>query len=201
MSGKGKELQPNKRLLRPGQRPSTVVGTPDSLIHLADIAPDQANIGDVPTFDGVGFAPAAPGAGTGTVTSVGLQLPKEFTFPITGNPITTADTFVVSWAVEGANTVFAGPTTGAAGTPGFRALVAADVPGTKVLDIGTATLSGGTVVVTSASTPAAGGVFLTPDGTLNAGALSISARTAGVSFTVSSLNILDARTFAWVIFG
>lgn len=189
MSNKGKSLQPEKRFNPPLPRGKLAVG------KLAQW--DGAKWNPINTPSGGSVA----AAGTGTVTSIALTMPKEFTSPVSGSPVTTAGTLNPTWASEAANSVFAGPTSGGAGTPGFRALVVADIPGTKVLSIGTAMLSGGTVVVSDSNTPAAGGVFLTPDGTLNAGALSISARSAGVSFTVSSLNILDARTFAWVILG
>ena len=63
---------------------------------------------------------------TGTVTSVGLGLPAEFS--VTGSPVTTSGTLTGAWTTQTANTVFAGPTTGVAATPAFRALVAADVP-------------------------------------------------------------------------
>lgn len=66
------------------------------------------------------------GAATGTVTSVALSVPAEFS--VIGSPITGSGTFVISEATQTANTVYAGPTTGSAAAPGFRALVAADIP-------------------------------------------------------------------------
>lgn len=61
----------------------------------------------------------------GTVTSVGLALPSEFT--ITNSPVTSSGTLTGAWASQTANYVFAAPN-GAPGTPSFRALVAADIP-------------------------------------------------------------------------
>lgn len=66
------------------------------------------------------------GGGTGTVTSVGLSLPAIFT--VSGSPVTTNGTLSATLATQTANTVFAGPGTGAAAGPTFRALVAADIP-------------------------------------------------------------------------
>lgn len=66
------------------------------------------------------------GAGSGSVTSVGLTMPAEFT--VAGSPITTSGTLAVTKANENANTVFAGPTTGGAAAPAFRTLVTADLP-------------------------------------------------------------------------
>lgn len=70
------------------------------------------------------------GVGTvagGSVTSVALTMPAIFS--VAGSPITSTGTLAVTLATESANTVWAGPTTGAAATPTFRALVAADLPG------------------------------------------------------------------------
>ena len=66
------------------------------------------------------------GGGGGTVTSVGLSLPSEFT--VSGSPVTTSGTLTGVWADAAQNAVFAGPSTGGAGTPTFRALVDADMP-------------------------------------------------------------------------
>lgn len=73
------------------------------------------------------------GAGTITiastrVSSVAMTVPPEFT--VTGSPITSSGTLAVAKATQLANRVWAGPTTGAAAQPTFRALVAADLPAT-----------------------------------------------------------------------
>lgn len=60
----------------------------------------------------------------GTVTSVGLSLPSIFT--VTGSPVTTSGTLTATFNTEPANTVFAGPASGGAATPTFRALTVAD---------------------------------------------------------------------------
>lgn len=64
-------------------------------------------------------------AGAGTVTSVGLALPAEFT--ISNSPVTSSGTLTGAWASQTANYVLAAPD-GMAGTPTFRALTADDVP-------------------------------------------------------------------------
>lgn len=66
------------------------------------------------------------GGGGGTVTSVALALPSIFS--VSGSPVTTSGTLTGTLANQTANTVFAGPTTGSAAAPTFRALVAADIP-------------------------------------------------------------------------
>lgn len=61
----------------------------------------------------------------GTVTSVALQMPSDFS--VIGSPINSIGTFVVDWNQQGANTVLAGPLAGS-GTPSFRTLTDADIP-------------------------------------------------------------------------
>lgn len=73
------------------------------------------------------------GGGTGTVTSVALSLPGELA--VAGSPITTSGTFTVTWNTETANTIFAGPTTGSAAAPAFRALVGNDLPMEAIQDM------------------------------------------------------------------
>lgn len=75
----------------------------------------------------------------GTVTSVALSLPGEFS--LTGSPITSAGTFAVTTAAQTMNTVWAGPTSGTAAQPTFRALVAADIPTLDAAKIGTGTFT------------------------------------------------------------
>ena len=72
------------------------------------------------------FAVNSGGVGLGTVTSVALAAPAEFT--VSGSPIVNSGTLTLTKANENANTVWAGPTTGAAAQPTFRSLVAADIP-------------------------------------------------------------------------
>lgn len=78
------------------------------------------------------------GAGGGSVTSVALSMPAEFS--VSGSPVTSSGTLTVSKANQSANQVFAGPTSGGATTPAFRALVADDIPtltASKVSDFDT----------------------------------------------------------------
>lgn len=81
-------------------------------------------------YDGTVWRMAAAGGGSGTVTSVGMSVPAEFS--ISGSPVTGSGTLAVSKATQSANTVWAGPNTGSAAVPTFRALVAADLPATAV---------------------------------------------------------------------
>lgn len=80
------------------------------------------------TSNGAGADPSwqVGGSGSGSVTSVGLSLPAIFT--VTNSPVTSTGTLTGTLATQTANTIFAGPTTGSAAAPAFRALVAADIP-------------------------------------------------------------------------
>lgn len=61
------------------------------------------------------------------VTSVGLALPASL-FSVSGSPVTTTGTLTGSLINQAQNSVFAGPSSGGAGIPGFRALVSTDLP-------------------------------------------------------------------------
>lgn len=73
-----------------------------------------------------GSGGAGTGGGSGSVTSVGLSVPSEFS--VSGSPVTSAGTLAVSKTNQSANLVYAGPSTGSAAAPGFRSLVSADLP-------------------------------------------------------------------------
>lgn len=70
-------------------------------------------------------------AGVGTVTSVALALNGSalLSFSVSGSPVTGSGTLTgtINFANQSANTVLAGPATGAAAAPTFRALNAADL--------------------------------------------------------------------------
>lgn len=67
------------------------------------------------------------GTGSGTVTSIAITGPSSF-ISWSGSPITTSGTLTGTLANQTANFVLAGPTSGGATTPTFRALVSADLP-------------------------------------------------------------------------
>jgi len=64
-------------------------------------------------------------AAGGTVTSVGLALPTEFT--VSGSPVINSGTLTGAWANQNQNLVFSSPD-GSSGTPSFRSLVSDDIP-------------------------------------------------------------------------
>jgi hypothetical protein len=60
-------------------------------------------------------------------------MPAEFS--VAGSPVTSSGTLAVSKTDQNANLVYAGPSSGAAAAPTFRALVQADLP-TQPYDVG-----------------------------------------------------------------
>ena len=80
------------------------------------------------TFDAKGRATGVSliAIASGTVTSVGLAMPGQFS--VSNSPVTSSGTLTVAWANQSANTVLAGPSSGASSAPSFRKLVAADLP-------------------------------------------------------------------------
>jgi hypothetical protein len=86
------------------------------------------------------------GGGSGTVTSVALTVPAELA--VAGSPITGAGTLAVTRVNQNPNLVMAGPASGVAAAPGYRALVSADIPNNA------ANTSGNAATATSASSAA-----------------------------------------------
>src|SRR5271157_2478896 len=95
-------------------------------LALTQISTAGASSGDVIQFVGGVWAVSASVPGSGTVTSVALAAPAEFT--VGGSPITGAGTLTLTKATQTANTVWAGPASAGPTAPTFRALVVADIP-------------------------------------------------------------------------
>ncbi len=91
--------------------------------------------GQILTTGGALANPAWSAVGSGSVQSVGLALPSSI-LTVSGSPVTTTGTLTGTLATQTANTVWAGPTTGAAATPTFRALVGADLPNPSASTLG-----------------------------------------------------------------
>ena len=97
----------------------------------------------------------------GTVTSVIVTAPNIFT--LSGCTITTSGTCAITLATQSANTVFAGPGSGGALAPTFRALVAADIPTTGLTLASPAlsgTVTGSNTIPLTILAQAAGGTVL-----------------------------------------
>lgn len=76
-----------------------------------------------------------------------------------------------------------------------------NIPTGSNASAGTGTLSGGTATISTTAVTSVSLIFLTDTGATltNVGALSVTAKTAGTSFTVGSTNVLDTSTFNWMI--
>lgn len=122
--------------------------------------------GQVLTSNGVGVAPtwqAGGGGGSGTVTSVGLTAPADFT--VTGSPVTTSGTLGIAWAtsptgtgavVRATSPVIVTPTiTGSFTATGL--VTNDDLVNAMVTVNGTACTLGSTCTVTGAPSGSAGG--------------------------------------------
>lgn len=103
------------------------------------------------------------GGGSGSVTSVGLSLPAEFS--VAGSPVTSTGTLAGTWASQAAKR-FLGSPAGAAGAPSFRPIAAADLgsgtpdattflrgDGTWAAPVGAASVSGGAGIVAGGANP------------------------------------------------
>lgn len=93
-----------------------------------------------------------PVSGSGTVTSVALS--DGSTTPIytvSGSPVTGSGTITETLINQSANTIFAGPTTGSASQPSFRALVANDIPSLSSSYVTTVNGSSGAITLNAIS--------------------------------------------------
>jgi hypothetical protein len=104
---------------------------------------------------GISFASgtlSATGLG-GTVTSVGLALPSIM--DVTNSPVTGSGTLTGTLTTQAVNAIFAGPSSGAAAAPTFRALTTADIPALSYGSVTSVGWTGGIVsVATATTTPA-----------------------------------------------
>jgi hypothetical protein len=111
---------------------------------------------------GAGADPVWGAGATGTVTSVALALPGIFT--VSGSPVTSTGTLTGTLNTQTANLIWAGPTTGSAAAPTFRAIVTADLPTTAVTpgSYGSATKASTLTVDATGRLTAAGETTVTP---------------------------------------
>src|SRR6516164_7036758 len=100
------------------------------------------------------------GGGSGSVTSVALAMPAEFT--VSGSPITGAGTLTATKANQNANLIYAGPSGGGPAAPTFRTLVSADMPA----GTGTVTSVAHTLTVPGIFTSGVTGSPITTSGTI-----------------------------------
>jgi hypothetical protein len=66
------------------------------------------------------------GSGSGSVTSVGLSLPAQFS--VANSPVTNSGTLTATWTSQAGHSFLAGLDSASTGTPTFRAIAADDLP-------------------------------------------------------------------------
>lgn len=122
--------------------------------------------------------------------------------PLSGGTVTGLTTFTNGLTVSGGSVTFA-PNIGMTLNGNLdvsgsgNGLGVAEGAGGKQ---GVATLSGGTILVNNANITATSRIFLTPQDNSTTGALRVSARSAGVSFTITSSVNTDSGVVAYEIF-
>jgi hypothetical protein len=150
---------------------STPEGIPGELIFNTTSQTFQGN-------NGSGWSNFSVG---GSVSSVGLSMPPEFT--VTNSPVTGVGVLAVTANPQAAKQVYAGPSSGAPATPSFRSLTIGDIIPSGIVP------------------PSAGGTGVANGGTLTIGANPITFTTTGptnlnipTTGTVATLNGLEALT-------
>ncbi|MDE1901007.1 MAG: hypothetical protein KGI37_05095 [Alphaproteobacteria bacterium] len=144
---------------------------------------------------------------SGMVTSVGLSMPSEFS--VSGSPVTSSGTLTVAKANQAANLVYASPISGSAAAPAFRALVAADLPGSGVtagtygsasaIPVVTVDVAGRvTGLSTVAASGGSGGTAGNPTATAGSAAINGSATTYMRSDAAPAVQIGSASAFGIV---
>jgi hypothetical protein len=165
-------------------------------------------LGGVQPGAGIAIAPdgtiSTTGGGTGTVTSVALVMPSIFS--VSGSPVTASGTLTASLAAQNPSLFFAGPVSGGATAPTFRAIVQNDLPlattstagiiqvsnGLSVsagaLSANVRTVSGqiGAVVIQAANNNAATGTSLITDNGSTTGTIKFKTIVQGTNITLST---------------
>lgn len=152
-------------------RSYTLPDRPSGSVFL--LTPNSVTIGNDPSS---GFALIGTSSTTASwstvVTSIALSLPSIFS--VSGSPVTSSGTITTTLATQSANFIFAGPVSGGAAAPTFRALVIADLP----TSIPNANLANSAITVSAGTGLTGGGsVSLGGSTTLNIGNTGVTAGT------------------------
>jgi len=167
-----------------------------NLFNLAGGGGNQTSLDDLQ----IGPPPQpASSTSTGTVTSVALALPSIMA--VSGSPVTTSGTLTGTLTTQAINVIFAGPSSGAAAVPTFRALTTADIPAlgisndtttaTNLFPLFSTATSG---ALTSVNTGNANLLYKPSTGELTASAhvssngIQINATTVATSYTIATGN-------------
>ena len=170
-----------------------------NLFNLAGAGGNQVSLDDLQVGPPPSADTTSSGGGTGTVTSVALALPSIMA--VSGSPVTTSGTLTGTLTTQSVNTLFAGPSSGAAATPTFRALTTADIPALGITnDTTTATnlfplfSTATSGALTSVNTGNANLLYKPSTGELTASAhvssngIQINATTVATSYTIATGN-------------
>ena len=111
----------------------TLQGPASTANYTFTLPPNSGTNGYVLITNGAGVTSWANPSSGGTVTSVGLSAPPEFT--VTISPITISGTLTFVKASQSENLCYCSPN-GSSGVPTFRALVGADLPNPTLSSLG-----------------------------------------------------------------
>ena len=136
--------------------PSTLIPSANATeIQGVAVSATSPTTGQILEYNGTDWMPTTPGAGSGTVTSVAVTVPSRQS--VSGSPITSSGTLAITDNTQSANEVFAGPVSGSAAAPGFRAIVAADLPVATGSSLGAVQPDGTSITISSGVISAVGG--------------------------------------------
>jgi len=105
-----------------------IIGGTTTTGALQSASSGMSNSGYVLTSTGSSSAPTWQAAGNGTVTSVTFTGDGTVLSSTPSSAVTSSGTLTASLNTQSANKVLAGPSSGSAANPTFRALVPADIP-------------------------------------------------------------------------
>ncbi len=170
--------------------------------HFVYIGPTSGS--GVPTFRALANSDMpGTGPGSGTVTSVAMTVPAEFS--ITGSPITTSGTLAIGKQVQSAHAAWLGPTSGGASTPTFRPIIPSDLPVATIAALGIVEPDGSTITIVAGVISATGGVTSgwtseVPAGTLNGVNRVFTLSHVPISHSVTvQVNILQSENIDYTI--
>ncbi len=145
-------------------------------------------------------AAGTPGTWTtfgGGVQSVGLTAPGSL-FTVSGSPVTSSGTLALTLANAAQNSVWAGPATGGAGAPSYRALAAADIPAhpyTLVTGLATIASTGSASDLVAGTVPAARMPAHTGDVTSTIGTVALTLATLLTAGSAGGANSVPVITY------
>jgi hypothetical protein len=176
---------------------ANTTGVPSGKIALYSIATGTATVTsytDLRSYQPGGVLPA----GAGTVTSVGLAAPTEFS--VTGSPVSGSGTLTLTKAAQAVNSVWAGPASGGSAAPTFRALVAADLP---VMVASGASHAAGAVPDPGATAGTTrylreDGTWAVPSGGTSGSAMNVDVQT-GTTYTIAATDAPQASNYQGVV--